>query len=178
MPYNMLVLITLTLMQGHTHSGLAKAKNQHCMLSATKQAISIKLAATIGHLLHDLDLDFANMYMACPACLLLFFWSMKICFQVMKGLLQYKHKLYLSLNLSIKQYLSESKRLKTKQEIRQSKRAGGRSSLIFGHGPSLGEFYSLTYKSGYTHIYIYIHMLHYIQRERGEKEKEKKDSKQ
>ena len=37
-----LVLMTLTLMQGH--SGLAKAKNQHWMLSATKQAISIKLA--------------------------------------------------------------------------------------------------------------------------------------
>ena len=32
-----LVLMTLTLMQGH--SGSAKVKNQRCMLSATKQAI-------------------------------------------------------------------------------------------------------------------------------------------
>ena len=37
-----LVSMILTLMQGH--SGLAKAKNQRWMLSATKQAISIKLA--------------------------------------------------------------------------------------------------------------------------------------
>ena len=45
MPY-MLISMTLTLMQGH--SGLAKAKYQRCMLSATKQAISIKLATTVG----------------------------------------------------------------------------------------------------------------------------------
>ena len=42
----MLVLITLTFMQGH--SGSAKAKNQHCMLSATKQAIRIKLATMVA----------------------------------------------------------------------------------------------------------------------------------
>ena len=30
------------------HSGSAKAKNQRCMLSATKQTISIKLATTVG----------------------------------------------------------------------------------------------------------------------------------
>ena len=46
MPYMlMLVLMTLTLMQGY--GGLTKAKNQRCMLSATKQAISIKLATTV-----------------------------------------------------------------------------------------------------------------------------------
>ena len=60
-----LVLKTFTLMQGH--SGLAKLKNQRCMLSITKQAISIKLATTVGHCLHDLDLDFVNVYMACPS---------------------------------------------------------------------------------------------------------------
>ena len=43
-------------------------ENQRCMLSATKQAISIKLATTVGHFSRDLDLDFANVYMACPAC--------------------------------------------------------------------------------------------------------------
>ena len=37
----MLTLMTMTLLQGH--SGSPKAKNWHCMLSATKQAISIKL---------------------------------------------------------------------------------------------------------------------------------------
>ena len=58
----MLVLMTLTLMQGH--SGSAKARNQRSMLSATKQAISIKLATKVGHFLRDLDLDFANVYMA------------------------------------------------------------------------------------------------------------------
>ena len=47
MPYMLMIIsTTLTLMQGH--SGLAKAKNQHCMLSATKQAISIKLATMVG----------------------------------------------------------------------------------------------------------------------------------
>ena len=55
-----LVLMTVTLMQGH--SGSAKEKIQRCMLSATKQAITIKLATTVGHFLRDLDLDFANVY--------------------------------------------------------------------------------------------------------------------
>ena len=69
MPYIlMLVLMRLTLMQGH--NGSAKAKQiQRCMLSATKQAISIKLASTVGHCLHDLD--FANVYMACTLTILL-----------------------------------------------------------------------------------------------------------
>ena len=58
--------MTLALMQGH--SGSAKAKNWRCMLSATKQTISIKLTATVGHFLRDLDLDFTNVYMACPTC--------------------------------------------------------------------------------------------------------------
>ena len=51
------------------------------MLSAAKQAIRIKLATTVVHFLPDLDLgldlDFENVYMACPSgsfwgCLLLF----------------------------------------------------------------------------------------------------------
>ena len=33
-----------------------------------KQAISIKLATTVGHFFPDLDLDFANVNMACPSC--------------------------------------------------------------------------------------------------------------
>ena len=41
---------------------VGKGKN-----SASKQAISIKLATTVGHFLRDLDLDFANVYMACPS---------------------------------------------------------------------------------------------------------------
>ena len=63
-PY--VLILILTLMQGH--SGSAKAENQRCMLLATKPAISIKLATTVGHFLHDLDLDFANVCMACPTC--------------------------------------------------------------------------------------------------------------
>ena len=55
MPYLfILVKQNLTLMQGH--SGSAKAKNQRCTLSATKQAKSIKLATTVGHFLLDLGL--------------------------------------------------------------------------------------------------------------------------
>ena len=40
----------------------------------TKQAISIKfkLATTVGHFLCDLDLDFSDVYMACPTCFLSF----------------------------------------------------------------------------------------------------------
>ena len=49
MPYMlMLVLITLTLKQGHSES--AKAKNQRCMLSASTQAISIKLPTMVGYI--------------------------------------------------------------------------------------------------------------------------------
>ena len=60
---SMLVWVTLTLNLMQGHSGLAKAKNQRCMLSATKQVwISIKLATTVGHFLRDLNLDFENMY--------------------------------------------------------------------------------------------------------------------
>ena len=40
-------------MQGYSWS--AKAKNQRWMLSATKQAISVKRATTLGHVLRDLD---------------------------------------------------------------------------------------------------------------------------
>ena len=53
----MLVSMILTLIQGR--SGTAKAKNQRCMLSATKQAISIRLATTVGYVL--CDPDFANV---------------------------------------------------------------------------------------------------------------------
>ena len=59
MPY-MLVLITLTLML--RHSGLAKAKSQRCMLSATKQAINIKLATKVGHVYVTLTLQ--TLYMS------------------------------------------------------------------------------------------------------------------
>ena len=63
MPYMlMLIWMTLTLMQGH--NGSAKVENQHCMLSATKQAISISI---------KLDLDFVNVYMACPFCFVLIY---------------------------------------------------------------------------------------------------------
>ena len=43
----MVVSITLILMQGH--SGSAEEKIQLCIISTTKQAIEIKLAATEGH---------------------------------------------------------------------------------------------------------------------------------
>ena len=69
----MLIPMALTMMQGH--SGLAKTKNQCCMLSATKQAISIKLATKIGLFL--CDLDFANVSMACPLVLFCRIWSMR-----------------------------------------------------------------------------------------------------
>ena len=52
----MLVSMTLTLMQGH--NGSAKAT----IIWTTKQAISITLATTLGHVLHDLD--FENIHMA------------------------------------------------------------------------------------------------------------------
>ena len=71
MPY-MLMFMLVTLMQGH--SGSAKAKNHHCVPSATKQAISIKLATMVGHFL--LDLDFAKIHMACPPCCVLFQYNM------------------------------------------------------------------------------------------------------
>ena len=45
--------------------GRGKTKNQRCMLSATKQAISSKLATTVCHFVRDLD--FANVYMAWPS---------------------------------------------------------------------------------------------------------------
>ena len=57
--------MTLTLIQGH--SGLAKANNQHLIISTTKQAISIKLSTMVGHFWRDLD--FENVYMAWPSCL-------------------------------------------------------------------------------------------------------------
>ena len=65
----------LDLMQGHSGSAKPKAKSQQCMLSATKQAISIKLATMVGHFLRDLDLDFATVHMACPS--FLFCWKVK-----------------------------------------------------------------------------------------------------
>ena len=43
---------------------VGKYKNQRWMLSVTKQAISITLATTVGHILHGLG--FANVYMAWP----------------------------------------------------------------------------------------------------------------
>ena len=40
------------------------------MLLATKQARNIKRATKVGHLLCNIDLDFASVYMAWPACCL------------------------------------------------------------------------------------------------------------
>ena len=45
--YTPCCLMTLTLMQGH--SGSAEENNQLWIISKTKQAIKIKLAATVGH---------------------------------------------------------------------------------------------------------------------------------
>ena len=77
MPYmSVLILRTLTLMEGY--SGSAKAKNQNCMLSATEQAKTIKLTTMVGHyvtLLRDLDLEFANIYMARRSCYVFFFYT-------------------------------------------------------------------------------------------------------
>ena len=50
--------------------GWQRQTNQRCILSTTKQAISITLATTVGHLL--CDLDFANGNVACSSCFLLF----------------------------------------------------------------------------------------------------------
>ena len=52
---------------------IGKDKYQSCTLSETKQAISNKLAATVGHFLRDLDFGFANVYMAWPLCFFLSF---------------------------------------------------------------------------------------------------------
>ena len=57
----MLIFMTLNLMHGH--SGSAKETSQCCMLSAAKQAISIKLAIKVGCFSHDHDLYFANVPM-------------------------------------------------------------------------------------------------------------------
>ena len=66
------------------HSGLAKAKIQCKIVSTTKQAISIKLATTVGHFVSDLD--FKNVYMTWPACLVLCCYQCKFyilcCFHV------------------------------------------------------------------------------------------------
>ena len=56
----MLILTTLTLMQGR--SGSAKANIQCSIISTTKQATSIKPATTVGHFLRDPN--FANVDMA------------------------------------------------------------------------------------------------------------------
>ena len=70
----MLLSMILTLMK--CVSGSAKAKYQRWMISTTKQAISVKLAATVGHFLSDLD--FENVYKAWPTCFSFFgpfLWS-------------------------------------------------------------------------------------------------------
>ena len=59
-----LVLMTLTLMQAH--SGSAKEKCHRWICSTTKQAISMKRATAVGHLLRDLD--FENAYISGPTC--------------------------------------------------------------------------------------------------------------
>ena len=50
-----LIPLTLTLMQGHRVSAKANKSALNAQSSATKQAISIKLATTVGHFLCDLD---------------------------------------------------------------------------------------------------------------------------
>ena len=47
MPY-MLMLVSVTLTQGHSRSAKVKKQKQTWMLSATKEAISIKLATKVG----------------------------------------------------------------------------------------------------------------------------------
>ena len=74
-----LIVMTWTLMQGH--SGSVKANNERFMLSATKQAVSIKFATMVGHFLHDLDLEFANIYMTCSS-FYLFAYSFVIHFAI------------------------------------------------------------------------------------------------
>ena len=80
-----LVLMTLTLMQGHI--GSTKVKIQCWIILTTKQATGIKLTTTEGHFL--CDRNFANIYMDWPSCclfvvvvvvvmLLFFFLSKKI----------------------------------------------------------------------------------------------------
>ena len=59
----MLVSMTLTLMQGHSGSAEGKKFNFR-IISTSKQIISVKLATTVGHFLHDLHCDFENIYMA------------------------------------------------------------------------------------------------------------------
>ena len=59
-------MLMLVLMQDYSWS--AKANNHRCIISASKQAIDIKLDANVGHFLRDPDFDFANVYMVCPAC--------------------------------------------------------------------------------------------------------------
>ena len=50
--------------------GRQRQNNLLSMLTATKQAISIKLGTTVGHFV--LDIDFSNVYMSWPACFSLF----------------------------------------------------------------------------------------------------------
>ena len=47
--------------------GRQRPRNQRCILSATKPAISIKLVPTVGHVFYMTDIDFVNVYMACPS---------------------------------------------------------------------------------------------------------------
>ena len=55
-----LLLVSTTLTQGDSWS--KKAKNERWLILTTKQAISIKVATTVGHFL--CDHDFENLYMA------------------------------------------------------------------------------------------------------------------
>ena len=62
----MLVAMTLTLTQGH--SGSAKAKNQRCMRLSLARKLSkqqaLNLLQRYAISVRNLDLDFANVYMA------------------------------------------------------------------------------------------------------------------
>ena len=53
--------------------GRQRQKNQRCIFSATKQAISIKMTTTVGHFLRDLDLDFTNVFYGLSSLLMFSF---------------------------------------------------------------------------------------------------------
>ena len=61
---HILVVVSMLLTLMHGHGSSAEERMQLCIISTTKQAIKIKLAATVGFfVLHDIY--FANVYMAC-----------------------------------------------------------------------------------------------------------------
>ena len=78
-----LVPMTSTIMQGH--SGSATANNLRWIMSTTKQAMSFKLASTVGHF--SCDLDFENIHMTRPPCF--FFYFLVLLLQI-RGLIYFE----------------------------------------------------------------------------------------